>query len=97
MEPFDKRKHRRMHVTSTVEYVFSHSSQNDNYDGVVADVSESGLCLFTAEPLSKGQAIIIQNHILAAPRTATVRWSEKFNNLYYKAGVEFERPVARDR
>ena len=88
MTAVDKRRHRRADTISAVQYVTSLFHTDEIFDGVISNISESGVCLLTTNPLSKGQDITIKNKIPATPRTATVRWSTKYHDLYYKAGLE---------
>ena len=90
MEPEDRRRHKREYVASAMECALNdHPTQNETFDCIVADISESGVCLLAANPLEYGQEITMMDHIFPAPRTAVVRWSTKQNGLYYKAGLEF--------
>ena len=72
-----------------LEYFLDPLTTDETYDGVVADISESGLYLLTTKPLNKGQVITIKNNISASSQAATVRWSERYMDLYYKVGLEF--------
>ncbi|MFH1026132.1 MAG: PilZ domain-containing protein, partial [Nitrospirota bacterium] len=85
----DKRRHRRDYITSVIEYSLNPRIPDEAFDAVVADISESGLCLLTTYSLNKGQEIVIKNGTLAFDKKAIVRWSEKYTDFYYKAGVEF--------
>lgn len=85
---FDKRRHERRDTITTIEYVVDPLTTDDAFDGVIVNVSKSGFCLLTANPLSKGEKITIKNKIHVDSQTATVCWSDKYNNLY-KAGLEF--------
>lgn len=64
------------------------NSPDEIFDGIITDMSDSGLCLLTTNPLSEGQKITINN---ASPlsRTAIVRWSERIDSLYHRVGLEF--------
>jgi hypothetical protein len=85
----DKRRHSRKNVISTVEFYSDTLNENEIGEGFIANISESGLCLLTTNHLNKGQTIKIQNSVTVSFQTATVRWSERYRNLYYKAGLEF--------
>jgi hypothetical protein len=86
---YDQRRHRRNQTVETIEFVLNNLSPADeSFDGVITDISESGLCLLTTNMLHAGEKIIIQNSISTSPRSATVRWSTEYNE-YYKAGLEF--------
>jgi hypothetical protein len=88
MSEFDKRRHSRDDTISAVQYVLNRLHSEEIFDGVIANISESGVCLLTTDPLNKGQDITIKNKIPATSQTATVRWSSKYHNLYYMAGLE---------
>jgi hypothetical protein len=89
MTAVDKRRHRRSDTIRAVQYVTTHVRKDEIFDGVVSNLSESGLCLLTTNPLSEGQNITIRNRIQANFQTATVRWITKYRGLYYMAGLEF--------
>jgi PilZ domain len=89
MATFDKRRHRRSNIATAVEYVLDPLPARETFDGVIADISESGLCLLTTTPLSKGQEILIKINPSAFSQTATVRWSRQYDDLYCRAGLEF--------
>jgi len=89
MATFDKRRHRRSNIATTVEYALNPLHTNETFDGVITDISESGLCLLTTTPLNKGQDILIKINPAAFSKTATVRWSKQYDDLYCKAGLEF--------
>jgi hypothetical protein len=59
---------------------------NENFDGIITDISNSGICLLTNNPLCKGQKIIVN---APSARKAIVRWSERFDSTYYAVGLEF--------
>ena len=90
MDITDRRRHKREHISRAMECVLNdRSSQNETFDCIVADISESGVCLIAANPLEQGQEIKMMNHIFPSPRTAVVRWSTEQQGLYYRAGLEF--------
>jgi len=90
MQPSDRRKHERKYIAKATEcFLTEPPSQNEMFDCIVADISTSGLCLLTTQPVENGQVITMMNQIFPSPRTAIVRWSEKYKNLYYRSGLEF--------
>lgn len=84
----DNRRHTRSEVISIIEYVVVPLEQ-ESFDGVVANISESGFCLFTTYPLGKDDTITIKRKIPAPSGTATVRWIDRSNKYYCRAGLEF--------
>jgi|WetSurMetagenome_2_1015567.scaffolds.fasta_scaffold1414239_1 hypothetical protein len=89
MATYDKRRHRRSNIATAVEYALDPLHTDETSDGVIADISESGLCLLTTTPLNKGQEIVIKINPSAFSQTAVVRWSKRYDALYCRAGLEF--------
>jgi hypothetical protein len=85
----EKRRHERRNTVIPIEYLVDRLNTDDAFEGVVADVSESGLCLLTSCPLREGQKIEIKNNELPALRSASVRWIRNDSELYNKVGLEF--------
>jgi hypothetical protein len=89
MATFDKRRHIRSNIATAVEYALGPLHTDETFDGVIADISESGLCLLTTTPLNKGQEILLKINPSAFSQTAIVRWSRQYEDLYCRAGLEF--------
>ncbi len=85
----NRRRHKRKQKMDTLEYVIEPLTTNETFDGVLVNVSESGLCILTNDPLSKGQQIRITADGHTINKSAVVCWTEKYNDLYYKVGLEF--------
>lgn len=49
----------------------------------------SGLCFYTSNLLKEGQKITIKTILPTPSQTAIVCWITKFDDVYYKAGLEF--------
>ncbi len=82
------RRHPRSETISIIEYVVEPSAQ-ESFDGVVANISEAGFCLFTTYPLDKDNTITIKEKMLSPSEAAVVRWVDRSNKYYCKAGLEF--------
>ena len=89
MATYDKRRHRRNSIVTAVEYALNSLHPDETFDGVLADISDSGLCLLTTTPLNKGEEILVKINPAAFSQGAVVRWSKQYDNLYCKAGLEF--------
>jgi hypothetical protein len=89
MATFDKRRHRRSGLATAVEYALGPLHTDETHDGVLADISESGFCLLTTTHLHEGQEVLVKINPAAFARTAVVRWSKHYENLYCRAGLEF--------
>jgi hypothetical protein len=83
-----KRRHERSEVIIIVRCVVEPLAEAF-FDGVVANVSESGFCLLTTYPLRRDDTIRIEKEISMSARRATVRWIDMSNKYYCKAGLEF--------
>lgn len=69
----------------TIEYVIEPSATGERFMGAVVDISKSGFCILTSGPLTQDQRIKISDTTLnEAKHPAIVRWTEKYNDLYYK-------------
>ena len=89
MEFSERRRHKRKYLANALECELKEPHQEEIFDCVATNISQSGICLLTTNPIQNGQEVTMKNHIFSSPRTATVRWSEQYQNLYYKAGLEF--------
>jgi len=85
----EKRRQGRKNIIRTMEFSFDLLTSDEIDDGFIINISESGCCLLSVNHLNKGQVIKIQNVNPGESQTATVRWSERCNNLYSESGLEF--------
>jgi hypothetical protein len=85
----ERRKHPRKYTFHPIEYVLETVRTGEKFDGVVANLSKDGFCLFTTESLKKGHRIILKNEKPVFYKAAIVRWSNKYTDLYYISGLEF--------
>jgi hypothetical protein len=83
-----KRRYERSEVIIIVRCVVEPLAEAF-FDGVVANVSESGFCLLTTYRLRRDDTIIVKKKISASSGRATVRWVDRSNKYYCKAGLEF--------
>jgi hypothetical protein len=85
----ENRKHTRKDAAYFTEYSMDAVSGELTSSGVITDMSRSGLCLLTPEAINKGENIFIKCHTSTPPRCATVRWSKKYKDCHFRAGLEF--------
>jgi hypothetical protein len=83
-----KRRHERSEVVIIVRCAVEPLAEVF-FDGVVANISESGLCLLTTYPLREDDTIRMKKEINMASNRAAVRWIDRSNKYYCKAGLEF--------
>lgn len=93
MEREDRRSERKL-VMKPIEYLLIPSIIRDTFDGLITDMSDSGLCLLTTAELKNHQKIIIQDRACSSEEVAIVKWSEKYDDIFYKVGIEFTKDEA---
>lgn len=79
----------RTFTLQPIEYFLVPSIIEKTYDGVISDISDSGLCLLTTSSLKDRQRIIMIDKSRAFEKAAIVRWSQKYDDMFYKIGLEF--------
>ena len=79
-----KRKHERLNFPYTIECFDPHN--DEIIRGIAMNISVSGLCLYIPQHLDKGQEITIKSVVYGCSQKATVCWSEKYDDDYYKVG-----------
>jgi hypothetical protein len=52
-------------------------------------MSDSGMCMYTYGRLEEGEDIEINNALPVPYQKATVRWTKKYSEDFYKIGLEF--------
>lgn len=87
----EKRRDRRSIFPSTIEYTMGPHSSDESFKGVTVNISNSGFCFYTSNPIGEGQEIIIRSDLPVSYRKATVRWTKRLNDEAYKAGLMFVR------
>lgn len=85
----EERKKKRKPVLKSVAYIIVPSIIDKTYDGIITDISDSGACLLTTSHIKNRQRIIIQDKTSSFEQAAIVRWSQKYDDLSYKIGLEF--------
>jgi hypothetical protein len=90
----EERSSRRKLVIKPVEYFLIPSIITKTSDGLITDISDSGLCLLTTSQLKDRQRIVIQDKSCSSEKVAIVRWSQKFDDIFYKIGLEFTEDQA---
>jgi hypothetical protein len=88
--PFVPRRHLRYDFVHPIEYVRSHTATDDISQGIIINISNSGMCLYTNCILCKGQEIKITSILPSNSQTAVVRWAEKIDASRYRIGLEFQ-------
>jgi Tfp pilus assembly protein PilZ len=85
----EERRSKRNPMFQAVQYFLVPSIIEKTCDGVITDISDSGICLLTTSPLKERQRIIMLDKSRLLERAAIVRWSQKYDDMFYKIGLEF--------
>jgi len=85
----ESRKHVRKNISYFTRYSLDSSSGESVNNGVITNISKSGICLLTPEAINKGENILIKCNINSPARMATVRWSKQYKDCHCSAGLEF--------
>jgi len=85
----EERRSKRNLVIKPVEYFLIPSIITKTSDGLITDISDSGLCLLTTSPLKDRQRIILLDKSCSFEQAAIVRWRQKYDDMFYKIGLEF--------
>jgi hypothetical protein len=77
------------YVGKPLEYSMTPSGEDEPFDGILFDISESGLHIITIHPLKEGETISIKSVVTLPSKTAVVRWCKNYHDLYSKIGLKF--------
>jgi hypothetical protein len=93
-DSYDKRRHKRHLCFHKIEYCLGPRSPDKISDGSITNISESGMCMFTARRLEEGEDIEIITALLLPYQKATTRWAVKYSQDLYKIGLAFTIPLS---
>jgi len=95
----ERRKDRQEYSGDRVEYSLDPFFKGGLFEADVINVSETGLCFLSSNPLTVGQQIILSNFMSFSSQTAVVIWVEIYHDeihhadtsdtVAYKIGLRF--------
>lgn len=88
---FERREYFRHEILETrkIEYALG-TFDTETFEGLVLNISDTGICLLISNHFSIGQEITLKNFdIYGSSKTATVQWIEKVDKRHYKVGLIF--------
>jgi PilZ domain len=85
----ERRRHPRCDFSDTIDYCINPSAMDETLHGLILNISESGLCLYTSNSLSVGQELIIKTTLKAPVVKATIRWVKRYRDDLFKIGAMF--------
>ncbi len=88
-EGIEKRKTRRFNMTSSIEYVLYPRTSDEVYKGVLVNISTTGLCAYVFSSHPEGQQIAITSRLPVEYSAATIMWTDKEDDGFYRTGWKF--------
>ena len=86
----ERRKYIRYDFPSVVEFSLDPETPGEPLKGVTINISNTGMCLYVFSPVREDQVIKFESSILPiSHKKATIRWTNKFTDGFYMAGVAF--------
>lgn len=84
------RKEFRELILGHVSCSYAAETNEPAFEGIIIDVSNSGLGMFTYKPVIEGVGLkIYGNGLWENSRRATVKWCRKIASDIYRAGLTF--------
>lgn len=95
--PGDKRKERRTLLFTPIEFV-ADKEVDEILNGVIVNLSDSGMNIFSYVPLSEGQKITIIRPLHIPHQEFIVQWIHKYLDDFFMLGLKNMRcrPDGRD-
>lgn len=82
----EKRAEPRRLVYYTTKFGLS-PENTSHLRGVIINISNSGLCIFSPNPLHRGQEIIVKAPLPLLDERFSVRWSSKLLDDFFMVGL----------
>jgi len=83
----DKRKEQRTLLFTPIEF-FAGDEEDEIVSGVIVNLSDSGMNIFSYVPLSEGQEITIISPLHIQHKEFIVQWTRKYLDDFYMVGLE---------
>lgn len=85
----EKRKHQRYDFSDAVEFRVDRSNPDVTHEGLIMNISESGLCFYSSFSPRVGQTLTIKTSLKAPEVKAKVIWVKKYNDDLVRVGATF--------
>lgn len=86
----DARREVREVIIGQVSCSYTSGSDEPGFEGIIIDVSNAGLGIFTHKPVTEGAGLKIHGEGLwENSKHATVKWCRKIASDIYRAGLVF--------
>jgi hypothetical protein len=86
-----QRSEDRFPFLKTIDYSCDQGGVGSLFKGVTINISRSGLCMYLYEsPCAvRGSHIFIKSELPTSAQRGTIRWVDKVEDGFYKAGLMF--------
>jgi hypothetical protein len=85
----NRRTHIRYDLQQEIRYRLRHNPAERTSKGIVIDISEAGLGLYTYNPLKEGQELTIMSDLRELNKKGIVRWCHELGESVYRIGLMF--------
>ena len=85
----EKRKAKRYDMASSIEYVLDSQTFGEVHEGVLVNISTTGIGAYVFSPLSEGQKIVITTRLPVDYHSAVIAWTKKKDADSYLVGLKF--------
>jgi PilZ domain len=86
----ERRRQPRCDFSDTIDFCIKPFALDETpFHGLILNISESGLCLYTSNSLNVGQELIIKTTLRAPVVKATIRWVRKYRDDLFRIGATF--------
>jgi hypothetical protein len=92
----DRRKHPRRPYLTNVRFCLNPFPHTETLLAVSSDMSDSGMCMYTFNPLACGQTVIFKNRMRSPHQKAVVQWVKEYDRNFYKIGLMFHPETAAE-
>jgi c-di-GMP-binding flagellar brake protein YcgR len=83
------RRHPRRAHTDIIEFCLNPTDITTTLQGTLVDISDSGMGLYSFQPLFAGQHITVRSTLPVPYQKAIVRWVKKYSEDLYRVGLMF--------
>jgi hypothetical protein len=87
-DDIERRRHPRSAYIRTLEYTRS-TTMGDVFLCMSVDISDSGMCVYSSDPLDEGEDIEFKDALRVPQRKACVRWVRKYSRDFFRVGLTF--------
>jgi hypothetical protein len=89
--PHERRSQQRKQISIPISYEYSLDSRTISRSGKSFNVSKSGMCFYTQNPLKEGLNLrVLNEQIWDSPKAGIVKWCNRKYLNFYQVGVSFQ-------